>query len=155
MRKKQEWLNNVSMKVKNMIVKHTIEKINKLTCFRYKEMASFKIESLQKSLAESVPASHLEEANREFADLTAKYRDLMQREQVWNWNYILKSFENLWKEKIQSVIVAILLLSLNCNIELMLGALLIMVLCRKINFTEKYLLVLQRAYVYKIVIKYC
>ena len=40
------------------------------------------MESLQKSLSESVPASSLEEANREFADLTAKYRDLLQREQV-------------------------------------------------------------------------
>jgi centrosomal protein CEP290 len=49
---------------------------------RYKEMASFKMESLQKSLAESVPASSLEQANREFADLTAKYRDVLQREQV-------------------------------------------------------------------------
>ena len=49
---------------------------------RYKEMASYKMESLQKSLSESVPASSLEEANREFADLTAKYRDLLQREQV-------------------------------------------------------------------------
>ena len=45
-------------------------------------MASFKIESLQKSLSESVPASSLEEANKEFADLTAKYRDVLQREQV-------------------------------------------------------------------------
>jgi centrosomal protein CEP290 len=49
---------------------------------RYKEMASFKMESLQKSLAESVPGSSLEQANREFADLTAKYRDVLQREQV-------------------------------------------------------------------------
>ena len=56
----------------------------KIFCFfaRYKEMASYKMESLQKSLSESVPASSLEEANREFADLTAKYRDLLQREQV-------------------------------------------------------------------------
>jgi len=53
-------------------------------------MASFKIESLQKSLAESVPASHLEEANREFADLTAKYRDLMQREQVLNSSFQIR-----------------------------------------------------------------
>ena len=45
-------------------------------------MASFKIESLQKSLSVSVPASSLEEANKEFADLTAKYRDVLQREQV-------------------------------------------------------------------------
>jgi centrosomal protein CEP290 len=53
-------------------------------------MASFKIESLQKSLAESVPASRLEEANREFADLTAKYRDLMQREQVLNSSFQIR-----------------------------------------------------------------
>jgi centrosomal protein CEP290 len=45
-------------------------------------MASFQIDSLQKSLASSVPASDLDEANREYTDLTAKYRDLLQREQV-------------------------------------------------------------------------
>lgn len=45
-------------------------------------MSSLKIDSLQKSLAESVAASSLDEANKEFADLTAKYRDVLQREQV-------------------------------------------------------------------------
>ena len=53
-----------------------------LPFYRYKEMSSLKIDSLQKSLAESVAASSLDEANKEFADLTAKYRDVLQREQV-------------------------------------------------------------------------
>lgn len=43
-------------------------------------MASFKIEALQRQLAESVPSAHLNAANREFADLTAKYRDLLQKQ---------------------------------------------------------------------------
>ncbi len=45
-------------------------------------MASFKIDHLQKALSESVPAQTLEEANRDYSDLTAKYRDLLQKEQV-------------------------------------------------------------------------
>ncbi|TRY62027.1 hypothetical protein TCAL_01502 [Tigriopus californicus] len=47
---------------------------------RYKDMASFKIEALQRQLAESVPSAHLDAANREFADVTAKYRDLLQKQ---------------------------------------------------------------------------
>ena len=45
-------------------------------------MAAFKLEALQKQLSESVPAVQLESANRQFSDLTAKYRDLLQREQL-------------------------------------------------------------------------
>lgn len=49
---------------------------------RFKEMATYKIDALQKALADSVPSSALEEANSLYADLTADYRDLLQKEQV-------------------------------------------------------------------------
>ncbi|XP_061435033.1 centrosomal protein of 290 kDa-like isoform X1 [Lethenteron reissneri] len=49
---------------------------------RYKDMASYKIAALQKALADSVPASELEVANGRYNELTAKYRDLLQRDNV-------------------------------------------------------------------------
>ena len=57
-----------------------IEKLGSLQ--RYKDMASYKIESLQKSLVECVPGSTLEKANRQLSEITANYRDLLQREQA-------------------------------------------------------------------------
>ena len=47
---------------------------------RYKEMATYKMAVLQRSLDNSCPSSELEAANREFNELTAKYRDQLQRE---------------------------------------------------------------------------
>ncbi|XP_014672525.1 PREDICTED: centrosomal protein of 290 kDa-like [Priapulus caudatus] len=43
------------------------------------DMSSFKIRALQRALEDSVPQSQLEVANRQFTDLTEKYRDLLQR----------------------------------------------------------------------------
>lgn len=42
-------------------------------------MASFKIAALQKALDDSVPANDLETANRQYTELTEKYRDLLER----------------------------------------------------------------------------
>ncbi|XP_013873072.1 centrosomal protein of 290 kDa [Austrofundulus limnaeus] len=47
---------------------------------RYKEMAGFKIAALQKALDDSVPASELERANKQYTELTVKYRDMLQRD---------------------------------------------------------------------------
>ncbi|XP_037539024.1 centrosomal protein of 290 kDa [Nematolebias whitei] len=47
---------------------------------RYKEMAAFKLAALQKALDASVPASELEKANKQYTDLTVKYRDLLERD---------------------------------------------------------------------------
>ncbi len=44
-------------------------------------MATFKIESLQQAMSESVPSSSLEDANRQYAELTARYRHLLEKEQ--------------------------------------------------------------------------
>ncbi|KAE8296722.1 Centrosomal protein of 290 kDa [Larimichthys crocea] len=47
---------------------------------RYKEMAGYKIAALQKALDDSVPSSDLEKANRQYTELTVKYRDMLQRD---------------------------------------------------------------------------
>ncbi|XP_036373669.1 centrosomal protein of 290 kDa [Megalops cyprinoides] len=47
---------------------------------RYKDMASFKIAALQKALDDSVSSSELERANKQYTELTVKYRDLLQKD---------------------------------------------------------------------------
>lgn len=47
---------------------------------RHKEMSTYKISVLQQALDDSVPASELEAANKQYNELTAKYRDIIQRE---------------------------------------------------------------------------
>uniref|UniRef100_A0A6Q2YD43 Centrosomal protein of 290kDa coiled-coil region domain-containing protein n=1 Tax=Esox lucius TaxID=8010 RepID=A0A6Q2YD43_ESOLU len=47
---------------------------------RYKEMAAYKMAALQKVLDTSVPTSELERANRQYTELTVKYRDLLQKD---------------------------------------------------------------------------
>lgn len=43
-------------------------------------MASYKIAALQKALDDSVPSSDLERANKQYTELTVKYRDMLQRD---------------------------------------------------------------------------
>nr|XP_020633204.1 centrosomal protein of 290 kDa isoform X2 [Pogona vitticeps] len=49
---------------------------------RFKEMATFKISVLQKVLDNSVPLNELEMANKQYNDLTAKYRDMLQKDNL-------------------------------------------------------------------------
>ncbi|KFQ63180.1 Centrosomal protein of 290 kDa, partial [Pelecanus crispus] len=49
---------------------------------RFKEMASFKIAALQKMLDGSVPLSELDLANKQYNALTAKYRDMLQKDNL-------------------------------------------------------------------------
>ncbi|KAM6096205.1 centrosomal protein of 290 kDa [Chlamydotis macqueenii] len=49
---------------------------------RFKEMANFKIAALQKALDSSVPLSELELANKQYNALTAKYRDMLQKDNL-------------------------------------------------------------------------
>ncbi|XP_043979926.1 centrosomal protein of 290 kDa isoform X2 [Gambusia affinis] len=49
---------------------------------RYKEMAAYKITALQKALDDSVPASELERANKQYTELTVKYRDVLQKDSL-------------------------------------------------------------------------
>lgn len=43
-------------------------------------MTAYKVAALQKALDESVPSSELERANKEYTELTVKYRDMLQRD---------------------------------------------------------------------------
>ncbi|XP_058842269.1 centrosomal protein of 290 kDa isoform X2 [Acipenser ruthenus] len=49
---------------------------------RYKDMAAFKIAALQKALNDSVPSADLEKANKQYNDLTTKYRDMLQKDNL-------------------------------------------------------------------------
>ena len=42
-------------------------------------MAAFKITALQKALDDCVPSSELDKANKQFTELTEKYRDLLEK----------------------------------------------------------------------------
>ncbi|CAH7330075.1 Cep290 [Phodopus roborovskii] len=56
------------------------EKIGSLQ--RFKEMATFKIAALQKVVDNSVSLSELELANRQYNELTTKYRDILQKDNM-------------------------------------------------------------------------
>lgn len=45
-------------------------------------MATFKIAALQKALDNSVPLDDLEMANKQYNELTAKYRDMLQKDNL-------------------------------------------------------------------------
>ncbi|CAN8211210.1 unnamed protein product, partial [Coccothraustes coccothraustes] len=49
---------------------------------RFKEVACFKIAALQKVLDSSVPLSELEVANKQYNALTAKYREMLQKDNL-------------------------------------------------------------------------
>lgn len=48
--------------------------------FYSQERAAYEVEVLQKTLDESVSLSELERANKQYTELTVKYRDLLQRD---------------------------------------------------------------------------
>ncbi|XP_060101141.1 centrosomal protein of 290 kDa [Heteronotia binoei] len=55
----------------------------KIGCLqRFKEMATFKIAALQKALENSIPLDDLEMANKQYNELTAKYRDMLQKDNL-------------------------------------------------------------------------
>ncbi|XP_053922436.1 centrosomal protein of 290 kDa isoform X2 [Cuculus canorus] len=67
---------------------------------RFKEMANFKIAALQKVLDHSVPLSELELANKQYNALTAKYRDMLQKDnllvqQTTNMEHVERENESL------------------------------------------------------------
>uniref|UniRef100_A0A670YGZ1 Centrosomal protein 290 n=1 Tax=Pseudonaja textilis TaxID=8673 RepID=A0A670YGZ1_PSETE len=72
---------NEKMKTEMISMEVTVrEKIGSLQ--RFKEMATFKIAALQKALDDSVPLNDLEMANKQYNELTAKYRDMLQRDNL-------------------------------------------------------------------------
>jgi centrosomal protein CEP290 len=47
---------------------------------RYRDLANFRIASMQKQLEESVPVSRLEHVNREYTEVVANYRQLLDKQ---------------------------------------------------------------------------
>lgn len=62
-------------------------------------MASFKIAALQKVLDGSVPLSELELANKQYNALTAKYRDMLQKD-----NLLVQRTTNMEHMEVMSVL---------------------------------------------------
>lgn len=50
--------------------------------FYIQERAAYEVEVLQKALDDSVSLSELERANKQYTELTVKYRDLLQRDSL-------------------------------------------------------------------------
>uniref|UniRef100_A0A670IPR0 Centrosomal protein 290 n=1 Tax=Podarcis muralis TaxID=64176 RepID=A0A670IPR0_PODMU len=72
---------NEKMKAELIAVEAAVgEKIGCLQ--RFKEMATFKMAALQKALDDCVPLNDLEMANKQYNELTAKYRDMLQKDNL-------------------------------------------------------------------------
>nr|XP_056702499.1 centrosomal protein of 290 kDa [Euleptes europaea] len=72
---------NEKMKTELTSMETTVgEKIGHLQ--RFKEMATFKIAALHKALDNSIPLKDLEMANKQYNELTAKYRDMLQKDNL-------------------------------------------------------------------------
>ncbi|XP_069845588.1 centrosomal protein of 290 kDa isoform X4 [Dipodomys merriami] len=70
-------------KQKNDLISMEAEVCEKIGCLqRFKEMAIFKIAALQKVIDNSVSLSELELANKQYNELTAKYRDILQKDNM-------------------------------------------------------------------------
>ncbi|KAM8973086.1 centrosomal protein of 290 kDa [Pelodytes ibericus] len=79
----EQQLRKENMKMKSEISEMEVavgERIGYLQ--RYKEIAAFKIAALQNALDNSIPSSELKAANKQHNDLTAKYRDILQRDNL-------------------------------------------------------------------------
>ncbi|XP_012506694.1 PREDICTED: centrosomal protein of 290 kDa [Propithecus coquereli] len=78
-------------KQKNELLSIEAEVCEKIGCLqRFKEMAIFKIAALQKVVDNSVSLSELELANKQYNELTAKYRDILQKD-----NMLVQRTDNL------------------------------------------------------------
>lgn len=68
---------------KNDLMSMEAEVCEKIGCLqRFKEMAIFKIAAFQKVIDNSVSLSELELANKQYNELTAKYRDILQKDNM-------------------------------------------------------------------------
>ncbi|XP_006870766.1 PREDICTED: centrosomal protein of 290 kDa [Chrysochloris asiatica] len=87
------------------------EKIGRLQ--RFKEMAIFKIAALQKVLDNSVSLSELELANKQYNELTAKYRDVLQKD-----NMLVQRATNLEHLECENVSLKEQIESINKELEI-------------------------------------
>ncbi|XP_074181418.1 centrosomal protein of 290 kDa isoform X2 [Rhinolophus sinicus] len=87
------------------------EKIGRLQ--RFKEMAIFKIAALQKVTDNSVSQSELELANKQYNELSAKYRDILQKD-----NMLVQRTNNLEHLECENVSLKEQMESLNKELEI-------------------------------------
>ncbi|XP_028934656.1 centrosomal protein of 290 kDa isoform X5 [Ornithorhynchus anatinus] len=79
----EQHLRKENEKQKNEVIAMEVAVSEKIGCLqRFKETAVFKIAALQKLIDNSVPLSELELANKQYNELTAKYRDMLQKDNV-------------------------------------------------------------------------
>ncbi|XP_054845400.1 centrosomal protein of 290 kDa [Eublepharis macularius] len=103
---------NEKMKTELTSIETTVrEKFGHLQ--RFKEMATFKIAALQKVLDDSVPLNDLEMANKQYNELTAKYRDLLQKD-----NLLVQRTTNMDHLEHENVSLKQQIVSLNKELEI-------------------------------------
>ncbi|XP_038612778.1 LOW QUALITY PROTEIN: centrosomal protein of 290 kDa [Tachyglossus aculeatus] len=79
----EQHLRKENEKQKNEVIAMEVAVSEKIGCLqRFKETAVFKIAALQKLIDNSVPLSELELANKQYNELTAKYRDMLQKDNI-------------------------------------------------------------------------
>ncbi|XP_062402856.1 centrosomal protein of 290 kDa [Sardina pilchardus] len=77
----EQHLRKENNKLKDDFLKMEISVTERISYLqRYKDMAVFKMTTLQKALDKSVPSSELEKADKQYINLTVKYRDLLQKD---------------------------------------------------------------------------
>ncbi|KAM9753916.1 centrosomal protein of 290 kDa isoform 10-T10 [Menidia menidia] len=93
---KEEHLRKENSKLKdesNQMHASVMQRIGYLQ--RYKEMAAYKMAALQKALDDSVPSSDLEKANKQYTELTVRYREMLQRDsRLMQWTTNLEHLES-------------------------------------------------------------
>ncbi|XP_033077009.1 centrosomal protein of 290 kDa [Trachypithecus francoisi] len=101
-------------KQKNELLSMEAEVCEKLGCLqRFKEMAIFKIAALQKVMDNSVSLSELELANKQYNELTSKYRDILQKD-----NMLVQRTSNLEHLKCENASLKEQLESINKELEI-------------------------------------
>uniref|UniRef100_G1R036 Centrosomal protein 290 n=1 Tax=Nomascus leucogenys TaxID=61853 RepID=G1R036_NOMLE len=101
-------------KQKNELLSMEAEVCEKIGCLqRFKEMAIFKIAALQKVVDNSVSLSELELANKQYNELTAKYRDILQKD-----NMLVQRTSNLEHLECENVSLKEQVESINKELEI-------------------------------------
>uniref|UniRef100_A0A8C9QDE5 Centrosomal protein 290 n=1 Tax=Spermophilus dauricus TaxID=99837 RepID=A0A8C9QDE5_SPEDA len=101
-------------KQKNDLMSMEAEVCEKIGCLqRFKEMAIFKIAALQKIIDNSVSLSELDLANKQYNELTAKYRDILQKD-----NMLVQRTSNLEYLECENVSLKEQMESINKELEI-------------------------------------
>ncbi|KAM5174676.1 centrosomal protein of 290 kDa [Callospermophilus lateralis] len=101
-------------KQKNDLMSMEAEVCEKIGCLqRFKEMAIFKIAALQKIIDNSVSLSELDLANKQYNELTVKYRDILQKD-----NMLVQRTSNLEYLECENVSLKEQMESINKELEI-------------------------------------